>query len=116
MVQNRYLYAMLSLLAAGQLMMRSDVIGASILTHRLQQCVYKRLVLTMSNVLCWLNLGRKMPENVIREELEALDIRVQGFMQHRSGRLDQDTSKDRPLTPHFIVSVHGVLKCQGCVL
>jgi hypothetical protein len=29
------------------------------------------------------NLGRQMPENVVREELEALGIRVQGVMQFR---------------------------------
>ena len=32
------------------------------------------------------NLGRQMPESVVREELEALGIRVQGVMQLRSGR------------------------------
>ena len=46
-----------------------------------------------------------MPEAVVREELEALDIHVQVVMQLRSGRRDQDPTKDRPLTPHFIVSV-----------
>jgi methyl coenzyme M reductase subunit C-like uncharacterized protein (methanogenesis marker protein 7) len=51
------------------------------------------------------NLGRGMPESIVREELEALDIHVQGVLQLRSGRRDQDTTKDRPLTPHFIVSV-----------
>ena len=51
------------------------------------------------------NLGRGMPESVVREELEALDIHVQAVMQLRSGRRDQDPTKDRPLTPHFIVSV-----------
>jgi hypothetical protein len=51
------------------------------------------------------NLGRGMPESVVREELESLKIRVQGAMQLRSGRRDQDPAKDRPPTPHFIVSV-----------
>jgi hypothetical protein len=51
------------------------------------------------------NLGRGMPESVVREELESLSIRVQGVTQLRSGRRDQDPTKDRPLTPHFIVSV-----------
>ena len=46
-----------------------------------------------------------MPESVVREELEALGIHVQGVLQLRSGRRDQDASKDRPLTPHFIISV-----------
>jgi hypothetical protein len=50
-------------------------------------------------------LGRGMPESVIREELEALNIHVQGVMRLRSGRRDQDPTKDLPLTPHFIVSV-----------
>jgi hypothetical protein len=51
------------------------------------------------------NLGRQMPESVVREELEALGICVQGVMQLGSGRRNLDASKDRPLTPHFIVSV-----------
>jgi hypothetical protein len=51
------------------------------------------------------NLGRRMPESVVREELESLTIRVQGVMQLRSGRRNQDPAKNRPPTPHFIVSV-----------
>jgi len=51
------------------------------------------------------NLGKGMPESAVREELESLNIRVQGVMQLRSGRRDQDPAKDRPPTPHFIVSV-----------
>jgi methyl coenzyme M reductase subunit C-like uncharacterized protein (methanogenesis marker protein 7) len=51
------------------------------------------------------NLGSGMPESVVREELEALDIHVQGVMQLLSGRRDQDPAKDRPLTPQIIVSV-----------
>jgi hypothetical protein len=42
------------------------------------------------------NLGRQMPESVVWEELEALGIRVQGVMQLRSGRRDQDAARDRP--------------------
>jgi hypothetical protein len=51
------------------------------------------------------NLGKRMPEAEIREELEVLHINVQAVMQLRSKRRDQDPEKDRPLTPHFIVSV-----------
>jgi hypothetical protein len=51
------------------------------------------------------NLGWGMPENVVREELETLNIRVQGVMQLRSGRRYQDPTNDRPFTPHFIISV-----------
>jgi len=51
------------------------------------------------------NLGRCMPESVVREELESLNICVQGVTQLRSGRRDPDPAKDRPPTPHFIVSV-----------
>jgi hypothetical protein len=51
------------------------------------------------------NLGRGMPESVVREELETLKIRVEGVMQLRSGRRDQDQAKVRPPTPHLIVSV-----------
>jgi hypothetical protein len=36
------------------------------------------------------NLGKVMPESVVREELELLDIHVQGVTQLRSGRRDQD--------------------------
>jgi len=49
--------------------------------------------------------GTGMPERVVQEELESLDIRVQGVTQLRSGRRDQDPAKERPLIPHFIVSV-----------
>jgi hypothetical protein len=51
------------------------------------------------------NLGRGMPESVIWEELETLNISVQGVMQLRSGRRDKDSAKDGPPTPHFIISV-----------
>jgi len=51
------------------------------------------------------NLGRGMPESVVREELVSLDIRVQGDTQLHSSRRDQDPAKDRPFTPHFVVSV-----------
>jgi hypothetical protein len=42
-----------------------------------------------------------MPESVVREERESLNIRVQGVMQLRSNRRDQD----RPPNPHFNLSV-----------
>jgi len=45
------------------------------------------------------NLRRCMPESVVREELESLNIRVQGDTFVRSGRRDQDPSKDRLPTP-----------------
>jgi hypothetical protein len=50
-------------------------------------------------------LGRHMPESVVREELEALGISVQGVMKLRSGRRRQDAARDRPPTPYFVVSV-----------
>ena len=53
------------------------------------------------------NLGREMPESVVREELESLDIRVQEVTQLCSGRRDQDPAKDRPLTPHFMYRWRG---------
>jgi len=46
-----------------------------------------------------------MPESVVREGLQSLNIRVQGVTQMRSGRRDQDPAKDRLPIPHFIVSV-----------
>jgi hypothetical protein len=42
------------------------------------------------------NIGRKMPESVVREEMEALGICVQGVMQLRFGRL-QISTPDRAL-------------------
>ena len=51
------------------------------------------------------NLGRRMPERAVREELESLVISVQGVVQLRSGRRDQDQSTDRFSFPLSIVSV-----------
>jgi hypothetical protein len=51
------------------------------------------------------NLGRQMPESVVREELESLGMCVQGVIKLRSRRSDLDASKVRRLTPHFIVLV-----------
>jgi hypothetical protein len=51
------------------------------------------------------NLGRCIPESVVRDELESLNIRVKGVTQLRSGRRAQDPTKDCPPTPHFIISV-----------
>ena len=45
------------------------------------------------------NLGKGMPESAVREELESLNIRIQGVMQLRSGCRDQDPAKDRPPNP-----------------
>jgi hypothetical protein len=50
-------------------------------------------------------LGKRMPEAGIREELKALHINLQAVMQLRSKRRGQGPNKDRPLTPHFMVSV-----------
>jgi len=50
------------------------------------------------------NFDRGMTESVVREELETLGIDFQGVTQLRSGRRDQDPTKDRPTNPHFIVS------------
>jgi hypothetical protein len=50
------------------------------------------------------NLGRGMPESVVREELEFLNICVQGVTQLRSSPRDQDTPKDRPPTPLHCIS------------
>jgi hypothetical protein len=46
-----------------------------------------------------------MPESAVREELEALGIKVQGVMQLRSGRRAQAGQEERPATPHFVVTV-----------
>jgi len=46
-----------------------------------------------------------MPESVVREELESLNICVHGVTPLRSVRRDSDPAKDRPPAPHFIVPV-----------
>ena len=51
------------------------------------------------------NLGKQIPERIVRKEIVALDFRVHGVMQPRSGRRDQKAAKDRPPTPHFVVWV-----------
>jgi len=45
-----------------------------------------------------------MPEDVVQEELETLDISVQGVLHVCTRCCDQETSKAHP-TPHFIVLV-----------
>lgn len=42
-----------------------------------------------------------MQESLIRKELEALGICVQGVTQLRSGRRDQNPEMDRSLTQHL---------------
>jgi hypothetical protein len=54
------------------------------------------------------NQGRPIPENVVREKLESLDIRVQGVTQLRSGRRDQDPAMERPLTPTLLYRWRGL--------
>jgi hypothetical protein len=56
--------------------------------------------------LLFKNLGKRMPESVVLE-LESLNVRVQGVMQLRSGPRDQDPTKDRLPTPHFISVARG---------
>ena len=60
------------------------------------------------------NIGRVMPESVVRQELESLNIRVQGVTQLRTGRCDQDPGKDRPPTTLFNTSVVPGPGCQKC--
>jgi hypothetical protein len=53
------------------------------------------------------NLGRVMPERVVRDEFDILDIHVQGVTRLRSGRRDQDPAKDGPPAPHFVSVARG---------
>jgi len=46
-----------------------------------------------------------MPDSVVREELESLNIRFQGVTQLRSEGRDLDPAKYRPPAPHLIVTV-----------
>ena len=54
------------------------------------------------------NLGRGMPENVVGEELESLNIRFQGVTQLLSGRRDQDPANGRlPPLLHCIIGARS---------
>jgi hypothetical protein len=46
-----------------------------------------------------------MPEHVVREELGAHGVCVQGNKQFHSGLHDRDPGKDSPVTPHYVVTV-----------
>jgi hypothetical protein len=61
-------------------------------------------------------LRRGIPESVVREELEAMNIHVQGVLQLRSSRRDQDPIMDRPLTPTPLYQWRGDPKCLRCDL
>ena len=60
------------------------------------------------------NLGRGMPESVVREELESLSIRVHGVTQLRSGCRDQDHAKDYPTTPTSLYQWREDPRCPSC--
>jgi len=55
-----------------------------------------------------------MPESVVRQELEILDIHVQGVKQMRSGRRDEDPTKDRPPTHTSLYQWRQGVRCPGC--
>jgi hypothetical protein len=61
------------------------------------------------------NLGRGRPASVVREELESLNIRVQGFMQLPSDRRYQDATKDRPPTPTSLYQWREVLSVESAI-
>jgi hypothetical protein len=61
------------------------------------------------------NLGRGMPKSFVREELEYLDIRVQGVMHLRTGRRDQDPAKEGTPTPTSFYLWRRSLMCSKCV-
>ena len=50
------------------------------------------------------NLGRGMPDSIVRDEPETLNIRVQGVTQLRIGRCDKDHAKARPQPPLHCIS------------
>ena len=59
------------------------------------------------------NLGRHMPENVVREELENLGICIKGVLHLRSVRRDQEAAKARPLTPLLCITSAGAGRREG---
>jgi len=60
------------------------------------------------------NLGRVIPESVVIEKVESLNICVKGVTQLRSGRRDTDPSKDRPTTPTSLCQWRPGLRCPRC--
>ena len=60
------------------------------------------------------NLDRVMPESVFRKELVSLGIRDQGFMQLRSGRLDQDLTMTALPHPTSLYQWRKGLRCPRC--
>ena len=51
------------------------------------------------------HLGRNMPLEDVVEELLACGIEGASVTQLRSNHRDADSSRDRPLTPHFLVTI-----------
>jgi hypothetical protein len=51
------------------------------------------------------NLGKLMPEDIVKEELEIFAVGLQAVLHLRSGCRGQETFNAQPLTPNFIVSV-----------
>jgi hypothetical protein len=62
------------------------------------------------------NLGKQVPESVFLEWMGTPGIHVEGVLQLRSGRSDQNETPDRPLTPHFIVSVARGMEFQEVLI
>jgi hypothetical protein len=62
------------------------------------------------------NIGKRMPEADTEEKLEIFHINMRAVMELRSKQRDQDSEKDRPVTPHFILSWRETLTLRKCVL
>jgi len=60
------------------------------------------------------DLSRVMPDSVVKEELESLNIRVQGVTQLRSGRCGPDSAKGRPPIPTSLCQWREGPRCQKC--
>jgi hypothetical protein len=60
------------------------------------------------------NIGRRMPEGVVREEMGSMGIRVQGVIQLRSSRRDQDPAKNLPPTPTSFCLWRENRRCLWC--
>jgi hypothetical protein len=58
------------------------------------------------------NLGKHIPESVVREELETLGINMQGVLQLLSGRHDPYVARDCNPRSHFIVVVPREAEAQ----
>jgi len=59
-------------------------------------------------------LSRGTPENFVSEEIESLNICLQGILKLGSGLRDKDLTKDHPPTLYSLCRWREDLSCRNC--